>query len=211
MPARAVPYRKGLTALLALIPVLSLGLLGMVPSMVLAVDRRRRADIVGAAVIGLMEATLFVILALTPEGEPMDNRTTVLLLLPLFLGTPVHFLLMNRRDQWPAGAAPAAGPAPYGYAYPPAGYPPQPGPPVPPVQFTKPGQPAQPHPANPYAVTEPHPANPYAAPHPPAAPTGPVAPAPVVPAVPAPAAPTGAAELRELGELLRRQAGNGQP
>ncbi|RPE32935.1 hypothetical protein [Kitasatospora cineracea] len=202
MPARAVPYRKGLTALLALIPVLSLGLLGMVPSTVLAVDRRRRADIVGAAVIGLMEVGLFVAAALTPEGEPIDNLTTGLLLFPLFLGTPVHFLLMNRRDRWPAGAAPA--PAPYGYAYPPVGYPPQPGPAMPPGPTAKSGPPVRP--AQPYAVTEPHPANPYATPYPPAAPT--VQPAP---AVPAPAAPTGAAELRELGELLRRQAGNGQP
>ncbi|MEU3498571.1 hypothetical protein ABZ747_34395 [Kitasatospora cineracea] len=202
MPARAVPYRKGLTALLALIPVLSLGLLGMVPSTVLAVDRRRRADIVGAAVIGLMEVGLFVAAALTPEGEPIDNLTTGLLLFPLFLGTPVHFLLMNRRDRWPAGAAPA--PAPYGYAYPPVGYPPQPGPAMPPGPTAKSGPTVRP--AQPYAVTEPHPANPYAAPYPPAAPT--VQPAP---AVPAPAAPTGAAELRELGELLRRQAGNGQP
>ncbi|MFF2820748.1 hypothetical protein ACFVT9_35115 [Kitasatospora cineracea] len=199
MPARAVPYRKGLTALLALIPVLSLGLLGMVPSMVLAVDRRRRADIVGAAVIGLMEVGLFVAAALTPEGEPIDNLTTGLLLFPLFLGTPVHFLLMNRRDRWPAGAAPA--PAPYGYAYPPVGYLPQPGPTVPPGPMVKSGPTMRP--AQPYAVTEPHPANPYATPYPPAAPA--VPPAPAVPA------PTGAAELRELGELLRRQAGNGQP
>ncbi|WAL73546.1 hypothetical protein OU787_19745 [Kitasatospora sp. YST-16] len=202
MPARAVPYRKGLTALLALIPVLSLGLLGMVPSMVLAVDRRRRADIVGAAVIGLMEVGLFVAAALTPEGEPIDNLTTGLLLFPLFLGTPVHFLLMNRRDRWPAGAAPV--PAPYGYAYPPVGYLPQPGPTVPPGPMVKSGPTMRPAP--PYAVTEPHPANPYATPYPPAAPAVPPA-----PAVPAPAAPTGAAELRELGELLRRQAGNGQP
>ncbi|ROR42427.1 hypothetical protein [Kitasatospora cineracea] len=202
MPARAVPYRKGLTALLALIPVLSLGLLGMVPSTVLAVDRRRRADIVGAAVIGLMEVGLFVAAALTPEGEPIDNLTTGLLLFPLFLGTPVHFLLMNRRDQWPAGAAPA--PAPYGYAYPPVAYPPQPGPAMPPGPTAKSGPTVRP--AQPYAATEPHPANPYATPYPPAAPT-----AQPAPAVPAPAAPTGAAELRELGELLRRQAGNGQP
>ncbi|MEU5387651.1 hypothetical protein [Kitasatospora cineracea] len=207
MPARAVPYRKGLTALLALIPVLSLGLLGMVPSMVLAVDRRRRADIVGAAVIGLMEVGLFVAAALTPEGEPIDNLTTGLLLFPLFLGTPVHFLLMNRRDRWPAGAAPA--PAPYGYAYPPVGYLPQPGPTVPPGPMVKSGPTMRP--AQPYAVTEPHPANPYATPYPPAVPAVPPAPAVPAPAVPAPAAPTGAAELRELGELLRRQAGNGQP
>ncbi|WP_033218748.1 hypothetical protein [Kitasatospora phosalacinea] len=189
MPARAVPYRKGLTALLALIPVLTLGLLGTVPSMVLALDRRRRADKIGAAVFGLMQVALFVSIGLTPKDEPIDNLTGGLLLLPLFLAAPVHFLLMNRREQWPA-TAPA--PYPYPYAYPQAAHP----------------QAAYPQPVHPQAAY-PQPAHPVgsyppAQPYPPAAPAGPTVPA-------APAVPTGVAELRELGELLRRQAGDGQP
>ncbi|QKW21290.1 hypothetical protein HUT16_21500 [Kitasatospora sp. NA04385] len=199
MPARAVPYRKGLTALLALIPVLTLGLLGMVPSMVLAVDRRRTADKVGAAVFGLMQVALFISLGLTPNGEPIDNLTAGLLLLPLFLATPVHFLLMNRREQWPA-TAPARYPQPYGYAYPQPGYP-QAG--YPTAGYPQPAHPAGPYPAvQPQLPVQPHPA---AAPTVPAMPAAHAAPAAHV----APAAPTGAAELRELGELLRRQAGDG--
>ncbi|WP_033258370.1 MULTISPECIES: hypothetical protein [Kitasatospora] len=181
MPARVVPYRKGLTVLLALVPVLSLGLLGMVPSAVLAVDRRRPADLAGAAVIGLMQVGMFVAAAFTPKGEPIGNLTTGLLVLPLLLGTPVHFLLMNRRDQWPAARAAAKAaahlspyPHPHPHSYP--GYPP-----------AAPTLPAPAFPAQPAAAVQP------------------------APAQPAPAAPTGAAELRELGELLRRQAGDGQP
>ncbi|MFE1318812.1 hypothetical protein [Kitasatospora phosalacinea] len=185
MPARVVPYRRGPSVLLALVPVLSCGLLGMVPSMVLAVDRRRRADKIGAAVFAPMQVALFIVAGLTPEGQPIDDLTAGLLLLPLCLAAPVHFLLMNRRDQWPAPApAPAPYPHPYAYAYPQAaGYP----------QAV----------AHPQAVTHPQAGYPTA-PYPPAAPHAPVAP-------PAPAAPTGVSELRELGELLRRQAGDGQP
>ncbi|MFB7948473.1 hypothetical protein ACFC6L_26550 [Kitasatospora phosalacinea] len=191
MPARVVPYRRGPSVLLALVPVLSCGLLGMVPSMVLAVDRRRRADKIGAAVFGPMQVALFVVAGLTPEGQPIDDLTAGLLLLPLCLAAPVHFLLMNRRDQWPAPApTPYPHPHPYAYAYPqPAAYP----------------QPTHPQPAHPQAA-HPQPGYP-AAPYPPAVPLAPPAPAPA----PAPAAPTGVSELRELGELLRRQAGDGQP
>ncbi|MFD8594444.1 hypothetical protein ACFV1L_05540 [Kitasatospora sp. NPDC059646] len=192
MPARAVsgPYRIWVTLLCAATPVLTLGILGMVPSVVLAVGRRRRADIVGAVVIGLMQLVLFVEVGLTPSGGKINNLVGVFLLIPLWIGTPVHFLLMNQRRFWPQPATPPPG---YGY----------------------PGHPATgvTHPYElPYPRTAPYPqAGPYPAPP---------APFPGV-ATPPPAAPqagptgatgaTGAAELRELGELLRRQAGDGQP
>ncbi|MGW4382500.1 hypothetical protein [Kitasatospora sp. NPDC004531] len=174
MPARAVsgPYRIWVTLLCVALPVLTLGLLGMVPSLVLAVGRRRRVDVVGAVVIGLMQLAMYVSVGLTPTGGQIDNWTALLLVLPLWLGAPVHFVLLNQRRCWPA-AAPPAHPYP---AYPAAG------------------------------------AYPYAAP--PQAPTLPMAPAPYPPAGPpaadAPSGATGTAELRELGELLRRQAGDGQ-
>jgi len=141
--------------------------------LVLAAGRRRRADIIGAVVIGLLQLGLYVAMGLTPSGGKISNAVGVFLLLPLFLGTPVHYLLMNQRRFWPE----AKTPPPYPYpAY-------------------------QPYPAS--AVTYPA-ANPYAG-HPQA-----LAQHPTLPGVP-PTAATGAAELRELGELLRRQAGDGQP
>ncbi|RKE20853.1 hypothetical protein [Streptomyces sp. TLI_171] len=201
MPARAAsgPYRTWVTVLCALTPVLTLGIVGMAPSVVLAVGRQRRADIVGAVVIGLMQLALYIEMGLTPKDGEISNLVAALVLIPLWIGTPVHFLVMNQRRFWPA---PAPGPAPgYGYGY---GYPGYPTPP-------------QPYPAA--GPTAPYP-NPYqAAPYPTPTPTPTPYPAPAVPAptpAPGPAqtpAPgqTGAAELRELGELLRRQAGDGQP
>ncbi|MEV7118725.1 hypothetical protein [Kitasatospora griseola] len=182
MPARAVsgPPRIWVTLLCAAVPVLTLGMLGMVPSLVLAVGRRRRADLVGAVVIGLMQLGLYVAAGLTPSGGKINNLVGVLLLLPLFLGTPVHYLLMNQRRFWPGADAPAPYPYPAYQPYP----------------ASAPTYPA----AGPYA------GHPYAD-HPQAV-TQPVPPA-VPPAGAAGA--TGAAELRELGELLRRQAGDGQP
>ncbi|MFJ5232478.1 hypothetical protein ACIQBJ_21610 [Kitasatospora sp. NPDC088391] len=206
MSARAAsgPYRTWVTVVCAAIPVLTLGILGMAPSVVLAVGRRRRADIVGAVVIGLMQLTLYIEMGLTPKDGQISNLVGVLILVPLWIGTPVHFLLMNQRRFWPAAeAAPAAygypAAAPQGWptaapAHPTAGYP-----------ATAPTA-AYPTPAPAY----PTPANPYLTPYQPAAPVpAPAAPAPGAP-TPAPGQ-TGAAELRELGELLRRQAGDGQP
>ncbi|KDN83178.1 hypothetical protein [Kitasatospora cheerisanensis] len=196
MPARAVsgPYRIWVTLLCAATPVLTLGILGMVPSVVLAVGRRRRADIVGAVVIGLMQLAVFVEVGLTPSGGQINNLVGVFLLIPLWLGTPVHFLLMNQRRFWPQPATP-----PPGYEYP--AYPAS--------AATRPYE--LPYPQNgPYPQAGSYPP-PGAYPTPPAPFPGVATPPPAVP----PAAPqtgaTGAAELRELGELLRRQAGDGQP
>ncbi|OKJ11748.1 hypothetical protein [Kitasatospora sp. CB01950] len=179
MSARAVsgPYRIWVTLLCVALPVLTLGLLGMVPSAVLAVGRRRPSDIVAAVVIGLMQLGMFVTFGLAPEGGAVGTWAA-LLVIPLWIGAPVHFLVMNQRRFWPEAA-----PQPYGY----------------------PG----------YGAYQGYPA---------AAPTYPVAPHAAYPAPPVggqpgagqpgavpPGAATGTAELRELGELLRRQAGDGQP
>lgn len=187
MPARTVPgpLRIWANVLIAALPVLSLGVLGMAPSLVLAVRRRRAVDILGAVVIGLMELSLFVAAGLTPKGGKISDAVGFLLLLPMWIGTPVHFLLMNRRRFWPA---PTSDPYPYSYPVAPTG-------PYPTASYPAASYPTVPYPANPYQATAQ-----AAAPHP--------AP-PVAPVVPGPQ--TGAAELRELGELLRRQAGDGQP
>ncbi|PJN22529.1 hypothetical protein [Kitasatospora sp. CB02891] len=190
MPARAVsgPYRIWVTLLCAALPVLTLGFLGMVPSAVLAAGRRRPADLVGAVVVGLMQLGMFVALGLTPTGGTLNTWVALLLVIPLWIGTPVHFLVMNQRRFWPAADAPAPYPYPAYRPYP----------------ASAPTYPA----AGPYAG-HPYTDHPYAD-HPQAV-TRPVPPA-VPPAGAAGAAgATGAAELRELGELLRRQAGDGQP
>ncbi|MFJ1752064.1 hypothetical protein [Kitasatospora sp. NPDC088134] len=208
MSARAVsgPYRTWVTVVCAAIPVLTLGILGMAPSVVLAVGRRRRADVVGAVVIGLMQLVLYIEMGLTPKDGQISNLVGALVLVPLWIGTPVHFLLMNQRRFWPVTKTdPAA------YGYPPQAVGPQgwPAPTYPAVAYPAYPTPAQPAP----------PVNPYLTPYQPAAPVAPAVPVTPAAATPAPAAPaapiapgqTGAAELRELGELLRRQAGDGQP
>ncbi|MEV4556994.1 hypothetical protein AB0K51_08340 [Kitasatospora sp. NPDC049285] len=159
-PVASGPYRPWVSALCAALPVLSLGLLGLVPSLVLAVGRRRRVDVVGAVVFGVLQLAVYVASGLTPRGEALNLVVVGVALIPLWLGAPVHFLLMNRRRHWPAAKT----------AYP---FPVQPYP-VPPYPTPPQAYPAQPYPGQPVQ-------------------------------------PTGAAELRELGELLRRQAGDGRP
>ncbi|MFI6152076.1 hypothetical protein ACIBCA_05240 [Kitasatospora sp. NPDC051170] len=186
----AIPGRLGTTArvLFALAPVLTFGLLGAVPSLVLAVRRRRAYDIAGAVVFcGLLFALIVSAgIAGRLQNPTADVTGQITLFLLWFAPTP-HFLLMDRREVWEAGR-----PAP------------QPSPPAP--SYAAPQ--AQPYTspyASPYARTTPGygtPAAPYA-PAPSQAPTTPATPvAPV----------TGATDdLKELGELLRRQSREGRP
>ncbi|MBD0676886.1 hypothetical protein BU198_40930 [Streptomyces sp. CBMA156] len=183
--------------LCALAPLLSFGLLGAVPSLLLAVRRRRAYDVVGAVVFCALLLTLIVSagVAGSLKNPAADTTGQITLAVLWFLPTP-HFLAMDSRAVWLAG---------------PTG--PQAAPPV------------LPRAASPYAV--PH-ASPYGAPNaspygttvpgygvpaPAPVPAGPVPPPAAVPPAGAPSAtaPETAHDLRELGELLRRQAREDRP
>ncbi|MER7707028.1 hypothetical protein ABTX81_29525 [Kitasatospora sp. NPDC097605] len=209
---QAGPYGVLGRVLVVLAPLLTVGLLGMVPSLLLAVRRRRAYDILGAVVYAGLFLTFFICMGIAgsyPKGEaPAADAVGTTMMVVLWFTPPVHFLLMDRRVVWSAGR-PARPPVPAGAYPPPAGYGyPAPTAPVPPYQ-----QPAQPYPAaQPYGAAAPHPqaARPYPAvdshpsaiSHPPVRAAGPGA---------AAAGPATSDELRELGELLRRQAREDRP
>ncbi|MGW2397866.1 hypothetical protein ACWCYY_15115 [Kitasatospora sp. NPDC001664] len=125
------PLGVGGKVLLALVPLLSLGLLGMVPSLVLAVRRRRAADVAGAVVAGLLQLLVYVAVGLTDPDPDVASGLDLaggLALFALWLGGPVHFLVMDTQQQW-RSKAPA--PAPW-YPPPVVPYQPQPQPSYPP-------------------------------------------------------------------------------
>ncbi|MFG2823824.1 hypothetical protein ACGFX4_30910 [Kitasatospora sp. NPDC048365] len=211
-PAASGPYRVGPTVLCCALPLLTLGILGMVPSTVLAVGRRRPVDIVGAVVFGLLQLTLYVSAALAPKaGGSVWDTLGMIVVMPMWIGAPLHFLLMNRRSMWP-GPKPLAQPYPQAY------------PTYPPTYPTYPQQAAYPQDATAYPqctpYPQPYPAQPtYGYPPAAAAPAATAVPAAPTPAAPVPGqapaqAPAPSAtgeELRQLGELLRRQAQEGRP
>ncbi|MFJ3790347.1 hypothetical protein [Kitasatospora sp. NPDC090091] len=207
------PYGALGRTLCILAPLLTFGLLGMVPALLLAIRRRRAYDVVGAVVFtGLFLAFLVSagIAGGNSDGTVLDKVGTVALVL-LWFGAPLHFVGMDLRAVWDAGR-PAPAPAAY--------YPPTAPPPVSPYAATAispypggtPARTGTPHPgATPYPTGTPQqppatrfdgPVAPYATP--PTARGGAPAPAPVS------SSETGD-ELRELGELLRRQAREGRP
>ncbi|MEV6977910.1 hypothetical protein [Kitasatospora sp. NPDC093806] len=228
VPARQPgPYGVLGRVLVVLAPLLSFGLLGMVPSLLLAVRRRRAYDVVGAVLYAAAFLAYVICMGIAgsyPKGDaPTADAVGTSMMILMWFTPPVHFLLMDRQVVWAAGRT-VQPPAPVGP------YAPQPG-------YGYPAAPVAPTPAQPYPAAQPYgvaPAQPYT----PAAPYQAVpAPAPVAPVAPAtpqpyPAAvahppvrsdgsPAGAAastpaastagpatsdELRELGELLRRQA-----
>ncbi|MFD9126061.1 hypothetical protein [Kitasatospora sp. NPDC059571] len=190
------PLRLPQRILVALVPVLTLGLLGMVPSVLLAVRRRRAADVLCAVVAGLVQLTVYVALGLTPSGsQETTTASTVggMCLLALWLGAPVHYLAADTPRFWFGPAAPVP------VAWPGAGHPA----PGHPTLVPGAGHPAPGHPTLVPGAGHPAPGHPT------------LVPAPAVP-VPAPApvpAPPQAApndDLQQLGELLRRQAGDGR-
>ncbi|TQF03680.1 hypothetical protein E6W39_17385 [Kitasatospora acidiphila] len=170
---------------ICLVPLVTLTFFSFVPAVVLAARRKRTVDVVGAVVVAVTEMVMMVCAVVSGKATSGPANTAgVCLVLLLIFGTPIHFLLMDRRAVWERGRPePAPGypyPQPYGaYPQPVAGY--APAPPVqhrpvvqdrPPVQDRLPVQDRPP-------VQEQSPV--------------------------APSAPTD--DLRELGELLRRQAG----
>ncbi|MFE4517976.1 hypothetical protein ACFRMQ_27740 [Kitasatospora sp. NPDC056783] len=185
-----IPGRFGLTArvLCALAPVLTFGLLGAVPSLLLALRRRRAYDVVGAVVFCALLLTLFVSAGVAGSLQnPTADTTGSITMAVLWIVPTAHFLVMDSRAVWLAGR-----PAPQGVPQAaPEGVPQA----VPPYAVPN---------GSPYAATAPG----YGVPGP-----GPVpvpAPAPFVRPAAAPA-PETAHDLRELGELLRRQAREDQP
>ncbi|MEV7776484.1 hypothetical protein [Kitasatospora sp. NPDC086791] len=195
-----IPGRLGTPARVACAaaPLLTVGLLGVVPSLLLAVRRRRAYDIAGAVVFCALLLTVFVSAGVAGSlKDPTADLTGRIALVLLWLTPTAHFLLMDRRAVWEAGRpAPKVAP-PY-----PAPYPgPYPAAPVPPYA----APPAAPN-SSPYAPTATTPE--YGVPAPTAVPA-PIA--PPVPSAPATPAPGTAHDLRELGELLRRQAREDRP
>ncbi|MFE7589182.1 hypothetical protein ACFU6K_07245 [Kitasatospora sp. NPDC057512] len=171
-----VPGRFGVVArvLCALAPLLSFGLLGAVPSLLLAVRRRRAYDILGAAVFCALLLTMIVSAGIAGSlKNPTADTTGSITLAVLWLLPTAHFLVMDSRAVWLAGR-----PAP---------------------QAVPPGVPQA---VPPYAVPD---VSPYAATVPGYGVPAPAAPGPVSPA------PETAHDLRELGELLRRQAREDRP
>ncbi|GAA2807461.1 hypothetical protein GCM10010441_35310 [Kitasatospora paracochleata] len=202
-PVASGPYRVGTTVLCCALPLLTFGVLGMAPSLVLAAGRRRAVDIVWAVVFGALQLTFFVCAGLAPHGstDTVYDNVGAASMVALWFGAPVHFLVMNRRVSWPAPKVFAPPPNPYAV----------------------PGYPAQPYPTPtpaPYPTTYPTPT-----PYPPTAPTHPYVPQAQVqvqaqaqpsdrpqaqPRTPAPGPATGE-DLQQLAELLRRQAQEGRP
>ncbi|MFD0348963.1 hypothetical protein ACFQ0M_28775 [Kitasatospora aburaviensis] len=135
------PYGALGRTLCILAPLLSFGLLGMVPSLLLAIRRRRAYDFVGAVVFtGLFLAFLVSagIAGGHSDGTVLDKVGTVALVL-LWFGAPLHFVGMDLRAVWDAGR-----PAPTPAAYYPAPVPPPVSPyaataitPTPPVRRTR--------------------------------------------------------------------------
>ncbi|MFC5665289.1 hypothetical protein ACFP3U_20175 [Kitasatospora misakiensis] len=231
-PGRQVgPYGVLGRVLVVLAPLLTVGLLGMVPSLLLAIRRRRAYDILGAVVFAGLFLTFFICIGIAgsyPKGDaPVADAVGTTTMVLMWFTPPVHFLLMDRQVVWGAGrpAAPtAAYPPPAGYGYPSPATPAQPYPAAQPYGATQSYPAAQPYaPAPSYGAAQPYSAaQPYGtpAPYPQAAqPQPPVQPQPSVAHPPVQAGGAGAGgagpatsdELRELGELLRRQAREDRP
>ncbi|WP_052390723.1 hypothetical protein [Streptomyces sp. NRRL B-24484] len=200
-PSAGGPFSLLHRILVCLVPLLTFGLLGMAPSVLLAARRRRAVDVLGAVFFGLVQLTMYVVLGLSPKETTGTwyADVTGLTAIVLWIGAPAHFLIMdsaavwNRRSQGAPAPWPPHGlllPSPYPPGAPtltglapqtPAHYQPQPQPQQP--------QYHQPQPQPPYGPQQAAPA-----PHP-----------PTVRAAP------GSDDLQQLGELLRRQAGDGRP
>jgi hypothetical protein len=116
------PFRVGPKVLFCLVPLLTLGLLGLVPSLVLALRRRRAVDVLGAVVFVLLQLALYVSIGLTDPDSTNDfDVVGGLALMVLWLGAPAHFLVLDSRYGW--GIPKTVPPVQPGVWYPPAQYP----------------------------------------------------------------------------------------
>ncbi|MER5863841.1 hypothetical protein [Kitasatospora sp. NPDC002040] len=115
------PFRAGPKVLLCLAPLVTLGTLGMVPPLLLALRRKRVWDVLGAVVFGLLQLLMYVSLGLTEKGtETGWDLAGGFAVLALMLGAPVHLLVADSRSVW--GTPKAAPPAPPAAWYPPPPY-----------------------------------------------------------------------------------------
>ncbi|MGW2253563.1 hypothetical protein ACWCXH_25705 [Kitasatospora sp. NPDC001660] len=120
------PGRFGLPGrvLCVLTPLLTAGVLGALPSLLLAMRRRRPYDVAGAVVYCVLLLTMIVCAGIAGGGTraPVANVVGEVALGLLWLTPSLHFILMDRRSLW--GAVPPAVPyasppiAPYGAAMP---------------------------------------------------------------------------------------------
>ncbi|GAA2146743.1 hypothetical protein GCM10009760_36810 [Kitasatospora kazusensis] len=111
-PARGGPYGWRGKLLCCLVSLLSLGMLGLVPSLLLALRRRRAVDVLGAVVFGLLTLTVFVAFGLQPRSSASTPSDPLLGLavMVLWLGSPVHFLVLDSPRFW---GMPGPVPAPF--------------------------------------------------------------------------------------------------
>lgn len=198
-PSAGGPFSLLHRILVCLVPLLTFGLLGMTPSVLLAARRRRTVDVLGAVFFGLVQLTMYVVLGLSPKETTGTwyADVTGLTAIVLWIGAPAHFLIMDSAAIWGRGkdAVPAPWP-PQGLLLPS---------PYPPGAPTRTG-PVQQAPA--YYQPQQHQPQPQPQQHQPPYQPQQTAPAPHPPTVRA--APVGD-DLQQLGELLRRQAGDGRP
>lgn len=207
------------TLLWAAVPVLTIGFFACVPSVRTAVRRQRPADWAAAAVFTVSTVAMWVAVGLgsdTGTDNTADDVGMTMMIVNM-LGAPLHAVVAGWAARLAAARQAAYVPPPgawYGGA---SGWPGQPAGPVEIPPQAAPGRFAGPWSALPEgspprsaAETAPFPAAPASA----VPPVRPVAPVPP----PAPVAPSPAvrpdddrarAELRELGRLLRDQAGGG--
>ncbi|WP_406202506.1 hypothetical protein OH807_24355 [Kitasatospora sp. NBC_01560] len=186
--AAAGPFGLLGRILWSLVPLLTVGLLGMIPSLLLAIRRRRAYDIAGAVLFAGLFLTYLVCAGVAggTKNAPTADTVGMVAMVLMWFGAPLHFLAMDLRAVWDAGRPKAPAPAPAAAYYPPPGAA-----------------------AGPVAGYPPAAAGPSYGAAPGYAPAaGPATPAPGAGPGPAPAPATGD-ELRELGELLRRQAREG--
>ncbi|MFC1442300.1 hypothetical protein ABUW04_29005 [Streptacidiphilus sp. N1-10] len=181
-PGQAPRWHAG-TVLLALVPVVSCGLLAFAPAAYLAVLRRNAASWVALGVIAAMSGFEMYLSETAPKNGPSAAAGAFFL---LTMTAPVgHFVLSlrhwQRQTAWDAAAV--AQPAAY--------------PPVPPSYGPNPYQ-QQPQPyQQPYQVAQPYQVQPPV----------PVQPNPLSYDRPAPATEDVGAELRKLSERLRGEPG----
>ncbi|MCU7823125.1 hypothetical protein [Kitasatospora sp. DSM 101779] len=201
-PSAGGPFSLLHRILVCLVPLLTFGLLGMAPSVLLAVRRRRAVDVLGAVVFGLVQLTMYVVLGLSPKETTGTwyADVTGLTAIVLWLGAPAHFLIMDSAAIWGRGNQAVPAPWPPQGLYLPSPYPPGAPTQTAPVQQAPAYYQPQPQPQPQYQV------QPQPQPQHPAQPQQ-VAPTPHPPTVRA--APGD--DLQQLGELLRRQAGDGRP
>ncbi|MDH6136386.1 hypothetical protein P3T37_005811 [Kitasatospora sp. MAA4] len=114
------PFGVPAKVLLSLLPVVTAGLLGFVPALLLARRRRRGVDVAAVVVFGCLLALMMVcgVIAGQDKRQVVANGIGMGTMVVLIFVPPVHFLLMDRRAVWGAPVVPVA--PPY---YPMAGYP----------------------------------------------------------------------------------------